>query len=518
MRILGSVKSRLTAIYLLSIAVIGVSGVYLIYNRSLRLVENEVSKNAFNTAISTAYSAKYGVLLGDRDSLRSEIVQVMRNPDVVYVLIIDSQGRVLIQRYRGDEELYSIPPLNPDSKDLTTRTQMLRDTSGMKFIDISTPVVASRAQDLDLYAQELLYGFTEKGSSSGEVQVERVGTVRLGVTLANAYGRVKDTLLGSIAIFLGIVIVGSSLSLSLSSRYLATPLHRMAETADRIAQGDLNRRMEFSGNCEVSSVARSFNHMVDQLQSTIAQLERVNDRLRREMEEKDDFLRAVSHDLSAPLRNIAGMTSMLMRKYSDSLDEKAKDRLSRIMKNVDREMELINELLELSRIKTRRQPFSTVDLNEVIEQVIEELSYDLETRGGQVVVKDRLPTIYCERNRFKQLFQNLIDNALKYSKEDMPPLIEIGFQERDGDYLFYVKDNGIGIRKEDKERIFHIFRRVQSPEASKVEGKGVGLAAVKRIVEAYGGDIWVESKYGEGSTFFISMPKTIGGTANGQDG
>ncbi|HID56222.1 TPA: GHKL domain-containing protein, partial [Candidatus Poribacteria bacterium] len=203
--------------------------------------------------------------------------------------------------------------------------------------------------------------------------------------------------------------------------------------------------------------------------------------------------------------------------YADSLDEKAKDRLSRIMRNVEREQELIAELLELSRIKTRRQPFSMVDLNEVVEQVIDELSYDIESKGGTVIIKERLPTIYCERNRFKQLFQNLIDNALKYCKEDEPPRIEVGFQERDDDYLLYVKDNGVGIRDEDKERIFHIFRRVQSPQISKVKGKGVGLSAVKRIVETYGGDVWVESEYGRGSTFFISLPKNAGGMGDGKE-
>ncbi|HEX29638.1 TPA: HAMP domain-containing protein [Candidatus Poribacteria bacterium] len=516
MNILRSVRSRLTAIYLLSVAVIAIPGVYLIYSRSLKVMEGELGKYAFNTAISAARNVKYGVLLGDKESLRSEVIQVMGNPDVVYVLVSDAGGRVLIQRYRGGWDSYPLPPMETAPGDLSTKEQVLRDKKGMKFIDIFTPVVASKAQDPDLYVQKALYGFTEKGELPGETRLEKIGGVRLGVTFANAYARVKKTLFSSIAIFLVITAFGSILSLSLLSRYLANPLRRMADTAYWIAMGNLKKRVKVKGSHEISSLAESLNYMVDQLQSTIAQLEKVNDRLRREMDEKDDFLRAVSHDLNAPLRNIAGMASMLMRRYSDSLDEKGKDRLSRIMRNVEKEQELIAELLELSRIKTRRQPFSMVDLNEVVEQVIDELSYDIEAKGGTVLIKDKLPTIYCERSRFKQLFQNLIDNALKYSKEDEPPRIEIGFQERDEDYLFYVKDNGIGIRDEDKERIFHVFRRVQSPQISKVEGKGVGLAAVKRIIEVYGGDIWVESKYGRGSTFFFSLPKNAGGMGNGR--
>jgi len=516
MNILRSVRSRLTAIYLFSVAMIAVPGVYLIYSRSLKVMEGELGKYAFNTAISAARNVKYGVLLGDKENLRSGVIQVMGNPDVVYILVSDSRGKVLIQRCRGGWDSYPLPTIEITPDDLSTREQVLRDKTGMKFVDVFTPVVASRAQNPDLYAQQALYGFTERGRPSGEPRLEKIGTVRLGVTFANAYARVKKTLFSSIAIFLVITAFGSILSLSFLSRYLANPLRKMAEIAYWIASGNLKKRVKIRGSHEILSLAESFNYMVDRLQSTIAQLEKVNDRLRREMDEKDDFLRAVSHDLNAPLRNIAGMASMLMRRYADSLDEKGKDRLFRIMKNVEREQELIAELLELSRIKTRRQPFSSVDLNEVVEQVIDELSYDIESRGGTAIIKDRLPTIYCERNRFKQLFQNLIDNALKYSKKDEPPRIEIGFQERDEDYLFYVRDNGIGIRDEDKERIFHIFRRVQSPEASKVEGKGVGLAAVKRIIEAYGGDIWVESEYGRGSTFFISLPKNAGGMGNGR--
>ena len=517
MKVLRSVRSRLMIIYLFSVAVIAVPGVYLIYSRSIRVMESELGKYAFNTAISAARNVKYGVLLGDEDSLRSEVIQVMGNPDVVYIIVSDLKGKVLIQRYRRGWDSYPLPPVKSTPDDLSTRKKILSDKRGMKFVDILTPVVASRARNPDLYAQQTLYGYTEGERSSGETRLEKIGSVRLGVTFANAYARVKRTLFSSIAIFLVITAFGSILSLSLLSRYLANPLRKMAETARWIAMGNLKKRVKVKGSHEISSLAESFNYMVDQLQSTIAKLEKLNDKLRREMDEKDDFLRAVSHDLNAPLRNIAGMTSILMRRYADSLDEKAKDRLSRIMRNVEREQELIAELLELSRIKTRRQPFSMVDLNEVVEQVIDELSYDIESKGGTVIIKERLPTIYCERNRFKQLFQNLIDNALKYCKEDEPPRIEVGFQERDDDYLLYVKDNGVGIRDEDKERIFHIFRRVQSPQISKVKGKGVGLSAVKRIVETYGGDVWVESEYGRGSTFFISLPKNAGGMGDGKE-
>ena len=510
MRVLNTAKARLIAIYLLSMCVVMLSGVMLLYSRTVKVVEEEVRKNAYNTALFTAYNVKYAVLLGDKEGVRDQITQVMRDPDVVYVIVADQEGEPIIKVFRGGEKLYSPDPMNTEG--LNTVSKILRDKKGRKVLEITTPVVASRPRDVEGYMQKALYGFSEKESPVNDVpQPSRIGTIKLGMTFDNARKRVKNILLSGAALFLSIALGGTALALILLNRYFITPLGKMARTASRIATGNLSKRVEVKGIYEISAFAKAFNHMVEQLQNTIAKLEKVNDKLRREINEKDDFLRAVSHDLSAPLRNVVGIATLLMRRYGDSLDERAKDWLLRIMRNVNREMEMINDLLELSRIKTRRQPFSYVDLNELIDQIIDEFSFELEAKGGRVVIKDTLPTLFCEKNRIKQLFQNLIDNAIKYSKPDQPPYIEIGYREREDDHLFYVKDNGMGIKEEDKEMIFHVFRRVQSSETSKIDGKGVGLATVKRIVETYNGDIWVESEYGKGSTFFISLPKSLGG-------
>src|SRR6185436_19531609 len=165
------------------------------------------------------------------------------------------------------------------------------------------------------------------------------------------------------------------------------------------------------------------------------ELEHVNKRLQAEMSEKEDFMRAVSHDLNAPLRNIAGMASMLAIKYADTLEKDALQRLDRIQKNVQVECELINELLELSRIKSRREKIERVDLHELVTAVSEGFSSDLETRGITLRIMAHLPVMRCERMRMRQVFQNLIDNGIKYMRENGPKEIRMGVRWHEGEVL-----------------------------------------------------------------------------------
>jgi signal transduction histidine kinase len=176
-------------------------------------------------------------------------------------------------------------------------------------------------------------------------------------------------------------------------------------------------------------------------------------------------------------------------------------------------------LLELSRIKTRRQKLETVDLNELLGELAELFHQDLETRRIQLMVDGPLPLLYCERSRMRQVFQNLIDNAIKYmgvavegppcqsqpQSPAKPREIHVAYVERGGEAEFHVRDTGVGIAAEDMEKIFHVFRRGNSEAVQNVAGKGVGLASVKSIIETYSGTIWVESQPGSGSTFRFTI-------------
>jgi len=270
-----------------------------------------------------------------------------------------------------------------------------------------------------------------------------------------------------------------------------------------------NRRLSEQAE-EVAKLNRSLDQKVvertQELAARTRALGRSRKKLQREIDDKNDFLRTVSHDLGAPLRNILGMADSITRRYGDGLPDQVKDRLARVRTNAQTEIELIGELLELSRIRTRQPELAEANIGEIVRSVTASLADDIEAKSVSLTVADDWPTIRCEKARISQMFQNLIDNAVKYMGDRADGLVEVGWHEDDGNYVFHVKDNGAGIAPEDKEKIFYVFRRSKTA-ASQAEGKGVGLAAVKAIAETYDGEAWVESELGQGSTFFFSLAK-----------
>jgi signal transduction histidine kinase len=250
---------------------------------------------------------------------------------------------------------------------------------------------------------------------------------------------------------------------------------------------------------------RANNELEQKVMQRTAQLESANRRLSSEIAEKEDFLRAVSHDLNAPLRNISGMTSMLLTTHAGKFDEDVVHRLQRIQKNVEAETDLISELLELSRIKTRREKMEMVETSAVVRELEGILENDLRTHQIQLIVDTPLPVLNGERSRFRQIFQNLIDNAIKYMGEGTAREIHVGCAMLPTEAEFYVRDTGVGIEKEELGKVFYIFRRGKNSAMRNIPGKGVGLSCVKSIIETYGGSIWVASEAGKGSTFKFTI-------------
>jgi signal transduction histidine kinase len=199
------------------------------------------------------------------------------------------------------------------------------------------------------------------------------------------------------------------------------------------------------------------------------------------------------------------MTTMLLMKHKEKFDEEVIHRLERIQKNVQMETDLISELLELSRIKTRRQKMEHVDIRLLVQDLTGVFENDLRSRRIEIVVDTALPVIHGEKARIRQIFQNLIDNAIKYMGDGLQRQIHIGCDHRADAVEFYVKDTGMGIEQEDLSKVFVIFRRGRNTQAQNVPGKGVGLASVKTIIETYNGTIWAESQVGNGTTFRFTI-------------
>lgn len=232
----------------------------------------------------------------------------------------------------------------------------------------------------------------------------------------------------------------------------------------------------------------------------VARQARDLERTRRDLEQ---FAYVVSHDLREPLRMVSSYLQLLERRYKDKLDGDAEDFIHFAVDGAQRMHTLIGDLVEYSRINTRAGAFEPTDFNEVLERALVRTSETARPTSA-IIKRDPLPTLIADAGQLEQLFHHLIDNAVKF-QNGRRPRIHIGVEQRDGEWVFFVRDNGIGIDPQHTDRIFTIFQRLHA--RGEYPGTGTGLAICQRIVERRGGRIWVESRPGKGSTFYFTMPQ-----------
>ena len=228
--------------------------------------------------------------------------------------------------------------------------------------------------------------------------------------------------------------------------------------------------------------------------------------LKRSNKELEHFAYVASHDLQEPLRKIGSFTELLARKYQGQLDEKADIYIGYIVDGAQRMQILINDLLAFSRVTTKGKEFEPVDCNALLARVQLDMELALKESGAHLNVGE-LPTVMADVVQLGQVFQNLIGNAIKYSVAGHPPDIAVAAVARDSEWLFSVRDTGIGIEPQHFERVFQLFQRLHTRE--EYSGTGIGLALCKKIVERHGGRIWLESEAGKGSTFFFTVPRGL---------
>lgn len=234
------------------------------------------------------------------------------------------------------------------------------------------------------------------------------------------------------------------------------------------------------------------------LKETMAELKRSNAEL-------EQFAYIASHDLQEPLRKIQTFGDRLQTKLADQLDEKSDDYLARLLNATDRMRSLINDLLAYSRVMTKARPFVPLDLNRLIREVISDLEIQLEQSGGQIEV-GVLPIIQADPLQMRQVFQNLISNALKFRREEEPPLVRIAAKSLPSDSLVQIEvvDNGIGFDEKYLDRIFGPFQRLYGRQ--RYPGTGMGLAIVRKIIERHHGHITAHSQPARGAAFILTLP------------
>jgi signal transduction histidine kinase len=332
-------------------------------------------------------------------------------------------------------------------------------------------------------------------------------------------------------LFSALVLV---ISLTIMKR-TSSAISKLQKGTGIIAGGDLDYTIPFTANDELAQLSEAFNNMAAELKKSYAALqqevivrtqaeeaiEKYVAQLEVSNRELQDFAFVASHDLQEPLRKIQAFGDQLKSGQASSLDAEGLDYLDRMQNAAVRMQTLIQSLLNYSRVTTRAQPFTGTDLANVAREAVSDLEATIAEKGGRVEIGG-LASIDADPTQMRQLFQNLIGNALKFHRDEKPvvrvygetiksPGLKKGVS-RDGGYRIFVEDNGIGFDEKYLDRIFTPFQRLHG--RGTYEGTGIGLAICRKIVERHGGTITAKSSIGKGSTFIVTLPakQSKGGT------
>jgi len=242
---------------------------------------------------------------------------------------------------------------------------------------------------------------------------------------------------------------------------------------------------------------RKLNDLNKQLQKQSEKLEDAN-------QELEAFAYSVSHDLRVPLRAIDGFSRILVEDYEDKLDEEGIRLLNIVRENTAKMGHLIDDILLLSRASRQEMVLNEIDMAALARSVYDEFQTDVTDRDVEFTVGD-IPNAYGDRAMLGQVFQNLIGNAIKFTRNKNPAIIEVGGEKEGKEIVYYVKDNGAGFDMKYINKLFGLFQRLHSPE--EFEGTGVGLSIVQRVIRRHGGSVWGEGAVGEGATIYFTLPK-----------
>lgn len=254
--------------------------------------------------------------------------------------------------------------------------------------------------------------------------------------------------------------------------------------------------------CETSGARELRSAIVNIVLRQADELAKLARELKHSNAELEKFAYVASHDLQEPLNLVSSYVQLLEMRYIDQLDQDAKEFIDFAVEGVTHMQTLIDDLLTYSRVGTRGQEFVSTAVEKVLDRALTNLQIRI-AESGAAITQDSLPTLNADSTQLTQLFQNLIGNAIKF-RSDRPPQIHVGVKQQSNEWLFSVRDNGIGIDPQFADRIFTIFQRLHARD--EYPGTGIGLAVCKKIIDRHGGHIWVESELGQGATFHFTIP------------
>jgi len=497
------------------------------------LIKSGLIERGRSLARNLAYNSEYGVLIANQAIITQLVDGVIKEEDVLYAVVQNEDGESLAGA--RSTQLSILPPKTVERKELrevtwtdpTTKAYQIY-WGGEVFYEVTFPVktrqVRRTREEIGLTIDETL--------STGAPVIERtIGLAAVGMSLSEK--RVNAAIINilrSIALLTGLVIVAGIGVTIFLVKLIAGPVNQLATAATRIAEGDLSSHVAVKSRDEIGALAASFNRMAESIQQRerelrhhAEELDRLNHRLVTQQEalqqinaqlaaasqHKSQFLANMSHELRTPLNAIIGFSGILLNPALGKVsDEERREFLSNIMTSGKHLLGLINEVLDLSKIEAGRvtvsqDRFSIPEVLESVRQTIEPLA-DKKQITITTTIDPALTVIIADETKFRQVLYNLLSNAIKFT----PPAGQVQLfanAGKDG-AEFAVVDTGIGIKPEDRARIFQEFEQVEMSAERRFEGTGLGLTLAKKLVELQGGRIWLESEVGKGSTFSFALP------------
>lgn len=496
------------------------------------LIKGALMDRGRSLARNLAYNSEYGVLIGNEDVLTQLVEGVIREEDVLYAVIQNEAGEPLA--VARSAQLQQVPPRTAERSLLEGMAWILTQVYQIKWgkdviyeivYPIKTKQVKREREEIGLTLEETL---GRGGASESE---RTIGLVAVGMSLS--LKRVNETIINiyrNIVVLTGLVILAGIGVTVFLVRVIAGPVKQLASAAKRIAEGDLSSHVGIKSRDEIGDLADSFNRMAEavrqregELRAHADELDRlnrqlllqqqalreINDQLEAASRHKSQFLANMSHELRTPLNAIIGFSGILFNESAGTLSrEERREFLGNIVTSGRHLLGLINEVLDLSKIEAGKmtlspERFSVQDVLADVRQTIEPLA----TKKGvtiEVTIDPPLSTLTADVVKVKQILYNLLSNAIKFSPEAGSVHFRAGAVEEWAE--FSVRDTGIGIRPQDRARIFQEFEQVEMSAERRYEGTGLGLTLAKKLVELHGGRIWVESEVGKGSTFVFVLP------------
>jgi signal transduction histidine kinase/DNA-binding response OmpR family regulator len=555
-----SLKMKFTLMISLMISCVGLSLAWYSNKTSREVLKDELMARGKSLASTVAFNSKYGVLAEDNVALRNLLEGAIAEESIEYGRVYEANGRLLVEVYEKGEEYHKEEKsdgnrkIDPLLEEPVVHTLHYKGPKGLnEHYEIVVPIMLRKtmSQGID-GALAQTFGLEQEQQSPVPI-----GFVEIGISPTQMYRRLNRLIWFNLALTFGIVGMGI-ISSWVFVRTLLRPVKGMIETAQEIAQGNLNQTVRVLSRDEIGDLGRIFNHMAQSLRERDEQLRRQygelqlshvdlsrvavelegykkelerkvqerkvqertqelackNVQLQNAMEKaqesdrlKSQFLANMSHELRTPLNAIIGFAQVLLEGIDGEINEVQRKDLTAIDHSGTHLLEMINDILDIAKVEAGRMELNleTVNLEEVIQNVMATAKALIKEKEIQLrlEIAQGLPMVQADKVRLRQIILNLLSNAAKFTAKG---LITVRVVRDDHKVRVSVIDTGMGIRNRDIPKLFKEFRQLDASMTKSQGGTGLGLALVKRFVELHGGRVWVESQFGVGSTFSFTLP------------